>query len=116
MQEKLVAQERQLVVGQLAGTAAHQLGQPLSAIMLNCHLLERVSPDNPKHQNALGAIKDDARRMAELLGKLREIDASKTQEYHGTTEILEIDESTQTAGDCMPEVVAGAPKASSQKI
>ncbi|MCB0310170.1 MAG: response regulator, partial [Bdellovibrionales bacterium] len=36
--EKLVEQERQLVVMQLAGTAAHQLGQPLSAILLNCHL------------------------------------------------------------------------------
>lgn len=42
MQQTLVEQERQIVVAQLAGTAAHQLGQPLSAIMLNCHLLESL--------------------------------------------------------------------------
>ena len=92
MQQKLIEQERQLVVGQLAGTAAHQLGQTLSAIMLNCHLLEKVGADNPKHQNALGAIKDDARRMAELIGKLKGVDASKKKEYYGDTEILDLDE------------------------
>lgn len=92
MQQKLIEQERQLVVGQLAGTAAHQLGQPLSAIMLNCHLLEKVSADNPKHHNALGAIKDDARRMAELIEKLKNVDASKKQEYYADTDILDLEE------------------------
>ena len=90
MQEKLVDTERQLAVGQLAGTAAHQLGQPLSAIMLNCFLLEQLSKDDPKFIGALAAIKSDSRRMAELIESLRRVKASELEEYFGDTEILKL--------------------------
>ena len=92
MQEKLVNQERQMLVTQLAGTAAHQLGQPLSAIMLNCHLVESLPADDARAKKALAAIKQDAKRMAELIEKLRNADASKKSAYHGKTDILSIDE------------------------
>jgi DNA-binding response OmpR family regulator len=91
MQEKVISQERQLVLTQLAGTAAHQLGQPLSAIMLNCHLLETLPPEDERTKRALQAIKSDAKRMAELIQKLRSADASKKEAYHGNSEIIEID-------------------------
>jgi signal transduction histidine kinase len=90
MQEKRVDTERQLAVGQLAGTAAHQLGQPLSAIMLNCFLLEQLSKDDPKFIGALAAIKSDSRRMAELIESLRRVKASELEEYFGDTEILKL--------------------------
>lgn len=90
MQEKLVDTERQLAVGQLAGTAAHQLGQPLSAIMLNCFLLEQLSKEDPKFIGALAAIKSDSRRMAELIESLRRVKASELEEYFGDTEILKL--------------------------
>lgn len=91
MQEKLVQQERQILVAQLAGTAAHQLGQPLSAIMLNCHLIETLPPGDERSKKALAAVKQDAKRMAELIEKLRNADASKTSSYHGKTAILNIE-------------------------
>ncbi len=91
MQEKIVQQERQLLVTQLAGTAAHQLGQPLSAIMLNCHLIESLGAADERSKKALAAIKSDSKRMAELIEKLRTADASKTRSYHGKAEILDID-------------------------
>jgi DNA-binding response OmpR family regulator len=90
MQERLIEQERQLVVGQLAGTAAHQLGQPLSAILLNCYLLEHLPKDDSKFVGALQSIKGDAKRMADMIGKLRAVDASKKEEYYGETEILSL--------------------------
>lgn len=89
-QEKLVEQERQLLVMQLAGTAAHQLGQPLSAIMLNCHLLEKLPAEDERYKQALLAIKQDARRMAEMIEKLKQVDARKKQNYHGETDILDL--------------------------
>lgn len=92
MQEKLVQQERQILVSQLAGTAAHQLGQPLSAIMLNCHLIDSLPPGDERSKKALAAIKQDTKRMAELIEKLRTADATKTSSYHGSTAILNIDE------------------------
>jgi len=92
-QEKIVLQERQLLVGQLAGTAAHQLGQPLSAILLNCHLLSSVKADDPKFNQALAAIKSDVKRMSELIDNLRSVDAAKTEDYFGKTDILELKKS-----------------------
>jgi len=91
MQEKLVQQERQTVVSQLAGTAAHQLGQPLSAIMLNCHLLERLPATDERYQKALQAVKADAKRMAEMIERLRAVDAKKIEQYHGEERILNFD-------------------------
>ena len=92
MQEKLVAQERAAVVNQLAGTAAHKLGQPLAAIMLNIHLVEKFKPQDEQYQKALSAIKLDSKKMAELIEKLRAADAGKMQSYHGKTEILDIED------------------------
>lgn len=89
--EKLVEQERQLVVMQLAGTAAHQLGQPLSAILLNCHLLERLTAEDPKFKAALNAIKQDTKRMAELIDKLKSVDAKQTSDYYGEMNILQLE-------------------------
>jgi DNA-binding response OmpR family regulator len=91
MQQKLVDQERQLAVGQLAGTAAHQLGQPLSSILLNCFLLDQLPKSDPKFVGALAAIKNDAKRMAEMIDKLRSVKASEQEEYFGSTQILKLD-------------------------
>ena len=95
MQARLIDQERALLVVQLAGTAAHELGQPLAAILLNTHLLEALPKDNPKHKQALVAIKDDAKRMAELISKLKKVDPNRTTEYYSGTEILEIGNPTK---------------------
>jgi DNA-binding response OmpR family regulator len=95
MQERLLEKERELVIHQIAGTAAHQLGQPLSAILLNCHLLQKLQqtggqPMEPKYARALVDLQRDARRMAELIEQLKQVDPKKREAYHGTTEILEL--------------------------
>lgn len=92
MQQKLVEQERQLAVDQLAGTAAHQLGQPLAAMLLYCNLLKTLSPDDPKFKTAINGLDADAKRMAELIEKLKLADAKKTEGYYGKVNILDIEE------------------------
>ena len=92
MQAKLIEQERQLVTQQLAGTAAHQLGQPLSALMLNVHLIESLDREDEKYKKALAAVKLDTKRMAELIDKLKTADAGSTEEYHGKVQILKLEE------------------------
>lgn len=91
MQEKLIQKERQALVNQLAGTTAHRLGQPLSAIMLNCHLLETLPKEDERHQRALKSIKDDAKRMADIISQLKSVDAAKKEDYVAGTEILELE-------------------------
>lgn len=90
MQEKLLDHERKLVILQMAGTAAHELGQPLSAIILNCHLLEKLPCGDKQARAALESIKQDARRMGELLERLKTADPKCIQEYHGETTILDL--------------------------
>ncbi len=90
MQQKLIEQERQLVVGQLAGTAAHQLGQPLAAILLNCHLLKTLSPDDEKHSRAIEAIRSDTKRMTEMIEELKQTDPNATEDYYDETQILKM--------------------------
>jgi DNA-binding response OmpR family regulator len=91
MQEKLVEQERKLVAMQLAGTAAHNLGQPLAAITLNAYLLEKLKPEDERYQTALAAIKNDSKRMGDILEKLRSLNSTQTAEYYSDTKILELD-------------------------
>jgi DNA-binding response OmpR family regulator len=92
MQQKLVEQERQLVAGQLAGAASHKLGQPLSAILLNCHLVECLKPEDERYKTALQAVKADARRMVEMLEQLKKVDARATEGYFGGVDILQLDQ------------------------
>lgn len=92
-QDLLVQQERQLAVGQLAGTAAHQLGQPLSSILLNCFLIDQLPKSDPKFVGAVHAIKNDAKRMAEMIDQLRTVKASERESYVQGTEILKLGQS-----------------------
>jgi DNA-binding response OmpR family regulator len=92
MQAKLVAQERQIVAQQLGGTAAHKLGQPLSAILLNCRLLEVLPPGDERYGKALQAVKADTRRMVEMIEKLRQVDAGRTATYDERISILDLED------------------------
>jgi DNA-binding response OmpR family regulator len=89
-QDLLIEQERQLAVGQLAGTAAHQLGQPLSSILLNCFLIDQFPKSDPKFAGAVAAIKGDAKRMAEMIEQLRTVKASDREQYIHGMEILKL--------------------------
>jgi len=90
MQKKLIEQERQMVAVQLGGAAAHRMGQPVSAILLNCHMLGHVTPEDPRYARALQAIKDDAKSLADMLTELRTVDAKATEPYCGTVNILKV--------------------------
>ncbi len=90
MQAKLLEQERKVALSDMAATAAHQLGQPLAAILLNCHLLEKLSKEDEQFSNALEAIKSDSRRMKGLLGELKAADSAAPETYYGSQRVLRI--------------------------
>ena len=93
MQEQLVEKERQLLLLEFAGTAAHKLGQPLSAILLNCHLLETLDREDLKFRRSLEAIKSDVKNMTLILEQLKETRAAKRESYHEGTAILDTGDS-----------------------
>lgn len=89
-QDKLIESEKQLTAVQLGASAAHRLGQPLSAIILNCHLIETLEKNDPIFMKALSAIKSDCTRMASMLDDLRAADSTKTVSYFNQTSIIDI--------------------------
>lgn len=92
-QEELVQKERQLVGVQLAGAAAHSLGQPVTAILLNCRMLAVTLKDVADREAllALTAIEGECRVIKDIIVRLRSVDANRTQDYLGDTKILDIE-------------------------
>ena len=65
------------VLGELSGAIAHEINQPLTAILSNAqaalHLLERKSPDLAEIRNAIGDIVDEDNRASKVITRLRSL-------------------------------------------
>ncbi len=75
LQEELLHAGRLATMGELAGTLAHEINQPLSAIMSNAQaalrFLQVPSPDMEEVQEILGDIVKDDARAGEIINRLR---------------------------------------------
>lgn len=97
-QEQLVRQEREMIAARMAGAAAHNLGQPMTTILLNSYVLEKYfassSGDLGSHFRQAGdaarTIKDQCGAMKEILAQLQTIDPQSSREYVGDLKILDI--------------------------
>ena len=101
-QEQLIAQERQAIIAELAGAAAHELNQPLTSVMGFAELLKRKlallpSPANVEDLGkAAEVIFSEAERMAEIVRKIGKITRYETRPYVGRARILDLDKATQS--------------------
>ncbi len=103
-QEQLIAQERQAVIAELAGTAAHELNQPLTTVVMSADLLRRkVEPTSPAAGIA-EVIRAEAERMAEIVRKIGKITKYETKPYVGQTKILDLD---KTSSEEEPKATGG---------
>lgn len=101
MQQELIRHERQFVASQLAGAAAHNLGQPITAILLNCRILEKVFDQsvrpsaNHDHSalhavTAVKAIQSECERVKGMLIQLHSVDAAQSSNYVEGVSILNL--------------------------
>ena len=98
-QDKLLRTEKQAMIAELAGTAAHELNQPLTSVMGYAELLRRrISPDDGNHR-AADIIFRESERMAEIVRKIGRITRYETKEYLGNTRIVDLDRSTDDGHD-----------------
>lgn len=76
LQEQLLHSSRTLSVGEMATTVAHELNQPLSAIIQYLQaaqrLIERVEPLPPRLSQALIQAETQAHQAASVLARIRE--------------------------------------------
>lgn len=94
-QEQLLAQERQAIVAELAGAAAHELNQPLTSVRNYATLLRRLLQSNPNASSAAEVIESEADRMAEIVRKIGKITKYETKSYVGKQKILDLDRASE---------------------
>jgi PAS domain S-box-containing protein len=95
-QEQIIQQERQAIIAELAGAAAHELNQPLTSIMGYAELLKRKLAADSASVKAAEVIFDEAERMAEIVRKIGKITKYETKSYVGRARILDLDKATET--------------------
>lgn len=93
-QDEIRAHEKQAIVAELAGAAAHELNQPLTSVFGYAELLRRQLSDSPEHLAALQIIIDEAERMAEIVRKIGRITKYETKNYVGQAKILDLEKAS----------------------
>ncbi len=92
-QEELREREKGLALAELAGTTAHELNQPLTAVIGYAELMLRQLPPDAEHRSAAEVIHEQAQRMAGIVQKIGKITRYETRSYVGATNILDLDKS-----------------------
>ena len=95
-QQKLELSEKQTILAELAGTAAHELNQPLTSIAAYAELLLKraalaeLPPEDP-FQRAASVISSEAHRMADIVRKIGQMTRYETKSYVGSQKILDLE-------------------------
>jgi PAS domain S-box-containing protein len=97
-QQKLQLSEKQALVAELAGAAAHELNQPLTSIMGYAQLIQRQSEKDAAHLRAVGVIMSESERMAGIVKKIGKITKYETTDYVGSARMLDLDRASTSSG------------------
>jgi PAS domain S-box-containing protein len=94
-QDELRAREKQALIAELAGAAAHELNQPLTSVLGYAELIRRRVDDTPSVEKAASIILTEAERMAEIVRKIGHITRYETKSYVGSSKILDLERSSE---------------------
>jgi PAS domain S-box-containing protein len=102
-QQSLVRKERLAVLGQLAGGVAHQIRNPLAAIMNATYVLKRhLGPDqHPNVEDAIGIIHDEVRHANVIITSLLDHARVRAPDRHPTSLVEVVDKAL--AGELVPK-------------
>lgn len=93
-QEKLQNSEKHVLIADLAGTAAHELNQPLTSVVGYAELLKKRMAADDSNTHAVDIILREAERMAQIVRKIGQITRYETKPYIGSATMLDLDKST----------------------
>ncbi len=94
-QQKLASTEKQALIAELAGTAAHELNQPLTSVMAYAELLKRKLEEGTPEFRAAEVLVREAERMADIVKKIGKMTKYETKSYVGEQRILDLDKSVE---------------------
>jgi PAS domain S-box-containing protein len=104
-QEELRTREKQALIAELAGAAAHELNQPLTSVINFAELLaKKLEPDTPLFR-AASVIVNESERMAEIVRKIGKITRYETKSYVGGAKILDLEKASEDPDSATPEDV-----------
>jgi signal transduction histidine kinase len=92
--DRLDEAERNAVIVALAGTAAHELNQPLTSVMGYAELLRRKLKEEDFAFRPIDTIYREAERMAEIVRKIGKITRYETKAYVGSSQIVDLDKAS----------------------
>ncbi len=95
-QQRLAETEKQALIAELAGTAAHELNQPLTAVMAYAELLTRKVQEGTSEHRAATTMVTEVERMAEIVKKIGTMTRYETKSYVGRQKILDIDRASDS--------------------
>jgi len=101
-QEELRSREKQAIVAELAGAAAHELNQPLTSVIGYAELLRRKLADQPQLSHAASVIVGESERMAEIVRKVGKITKYETKSYVGAAKILDLEKASENEDGDLP--------------
>jgi two-component system cell cycle response regulator len=90
-QKAIIEEERLKVLLQMAGATAHELNQPLMALLGYIELMAMDRNDPEKVGKYSKQIEDAGRRIAEIVRKIQTIRHDEVKRYAGETTILKLD-------------------------
>jgi PAS domain S-box-containing protein len=79
----------------VAGAAAHELRQPLQALVMTADLLGQELKGNKKYAQYLAVLQEGCKRINGIIEQMNQITAYRTKQYIGGTNILDIERSSQ---------------------
>ncbi len=88
---RLLESEKNSVIVALAGTAAHELNQPLTSVMGYAEILKKRLKENEPNYRPVDIIHREAERMADIVKKIGRITKYETVDYVGKTKIVDLD-------------------------
>ncbi|MFC1642386.1 PAS domain S-box protein [Myxococcota bacterium] len=97
-QEELRTREKQALIAELAGAAAHELNQPLTAVINFAGLLAKKLEPDPTLNRAASVIVNESERMAEIVRKIGKITRYETKSYVGGAKILDLEKASEDTG------------------
>jgi len=89
-QQKLQLSEKQALVAELAGAAAHELNQPLTSIIWSGGMIQRGAPPDAPYLRPVSVILSEAERMASIVKRIGRITKYETVAYVGGARMLDL--------------------------
>jgi PAS domain S-box-containing protein len=92
--EELRSREKQALIAELAGAAAHELNQPLTSVLGYAEIIARKTARAMPVDAETAIIVREAERMAEIVRKIGRITKYETKSYVGAAKIIDLDRSS----------------------